>query len=56
MDYRKKLNYVFRAPEDTVPLTSAELTQEANNKNITKHKGVDHGWICPFCKKFIQIG
>ena len=20
------------------------------------HLGVDHGWICPNCKKFVQIG
>lgn len=25
-------------------------------KYVENYKGVSHGWICPKCKKFIQIG
>lgn len=23
---------------------------------VENHMGVNHGWICPKCKKFVQIG
>lgn len=25
-------------------------------KFVTNYKGVSHGWICPKCRKFVQIG
>ena len=27
-----------------------------NAKYVENYMGVSHGWICPKCKKFLQIG
>ena len=27
-----------------------------NARYVENYKGVSHGWICPKCKKFTQIG
>lgn len=27
-----------------------------NAKYVENYNGVSHGWICPKCKKFVQIG
>ena len=28
----------------------------SNPKYVENYKGVSHGWICPKCKNFVQIG
>ena len=33
-----------------------EKHPRANEKYVENYKGVNNGYICPGCKKFIQIG
>lgn len=33
-----------------------EKHQEELPEYVENYNGVSHGWICPKCKKFIQIG
>ena len=30
--------------------------EETNPLYVENHMGVDHGWICRKCRKFVQIG
>ena len=33
-----------------------EKHSKLNPKYVKNYNGVSHGWICPKCKKFVQIG
>lgn len=33
-----------------------EKHPEKRSEYVKNHLGVNHGWICPSCKKFTQIG
>ena len=33
-----------------------EQHPNSNAEYVEKYNGVNHGWICPKCKKFTQIG
>lgn len=33
-----------------------ETHPNVNAEYVEHYKGVSHGWICPKCKKFTQIG
>lgn len=33
-----------------------EKHPKSNPEYVKNYNGVSHGWICPKCKKFIQIG
>ena len=66
-----KTNEEIRTTELEIDITQEELDeysklfcncnylQEHPNKQaeyVEHYKGVSHGWICPKCKKFVQIG
>lgn len=33
-----------------------ETHSNAQPKYVKNYLGVSHGWICPHCKKYVQIG
>ena len=57
----KKFNYFTKEELEEYEALFCEchyLEQHPNSnaEYVEKYNGVNHGWICPKCKKFTQIG
>ena len=66
-NYRKERNKIGETKID-MDVTKEEMKEydalfckcknpnHDNAKYVENYMGVSHGWICPKCKKFLQIG